>query len=311
VNSAMETREVVTVVVGGNCLRGTYHKSQNERGGFRTGLGEKNRTGVLFLNPGFQPRAASGDSAVYWAESLAKCGYPCFRMDLPGLGDSDGDVPDKMLDVVNAGGYAATVSALIKELAQRFSLSGIVIVGLCAGAVTALFAGAVSKECKGLVLMDPYFFLPQERTKIREELTHWSSWSRLGALASNLYYRFRYLRLLLTGNRPPKNANFSLLRVWKQLASAGMPILLLKAPAYRASGVKPRVGEFDYISYLQAHSGRASRVTIQFVEGTNHSFADRAGRAAVRRHTEQWLNACFPPIECETGAEQPVANSQS
>ena len=282
------------MAVGGICLRGTYHRSEDDGSGSQAGAGQGSRIGILFLNHGFLPRAAPGDSAVYWADSLAKSGFPSFRFDLPGLGDSDGDVPAQMLDFVNAGGYAPILSATVKELVERFGLSGIVIMGHCAGAVSALYTAAVSKDCRGLVLTDPYFFLPSERTKIREDLSRWSSWSRLGALTSNIYYYLRHIRLLVSGNRPPRNANLPLLRCWNQLATAGMPMLVLKAPALKARGIRPRIGEFDYLGYLQALSGRGSRVVIQFVEGTNHSFADVVGRAAIRQHAQAWLNACFP-----------------
>ena len=283
------------MVVGGICLRGTYHKSYGDSSTSWDGSRPGNRVGVLFLNAGFLPRAAIGDSAVYWADSFAKCGYPSFRFDLPGLGDSDGDAPAQMLDFVNAGGYAAVLSATVQEIVERFSLSGIVILGHCAGAVTALYTAAVSKECKGLVLMDPYFFLPQERAKIREELSQWVSWSRLGGLSSNIYRRLKYIRMLVRRNRPPGNANLPLLRCWNQVVSAGMPILILNAP-----GIRPKTGEFDYLGYLQALSGRGARTVVRFIEGTNHSFADLEGRAAVRRYSEQWLNSCFPNHDSES-----------
>jgi pimeloyl-ACP methyl ester carboxylesterase len=297
--TAIETREVISVTTGGTRLWGTYHRSHG-KSGLAEGPAEKNRIGVLFLNPGFQPRAAQGDSSVYWADSFAKCGYPSFRFDLPGLGDSEGDVPEPMLDFVNAGGYAPVVAAVVGELVKRYSLSGMVVGGLCAGAVTALYTGAVSQECRGVLMMDPYFYQTRDkRPRIRVALTNWSSWSRLGALVSKVYDQVRYLVLRLRGNRPPRNANFPLLRCWKQLAPTGMPILLLKAPSVKAEGIRPRVGEFDYLSYLQALSGRGSRVAVKFIGGTNHSFADSLGRAAVREHTEQWLNAHFPSVERE------------
>jgi hypothetical protein len=81
--------------------------------------------------------------------------------------------------------------------------------------------------------------------------------------------------------------------------SAGIPILILKAPSLTAQGSKPRIGEFDYLAYLQAISGRNSHVAIKFIEGTNHSFADAVGRAAVRQHTQEWLSSFFPARECE------------
>jgi pimeloyl-ACP methyl ester carboxylesterase len=266
----------------------------------------ENLTGIVFLNPGFLPRAGHADSAVHWADSFAKAGYPAFRLDMPGLGDSDGEVPLKLLDFINAGGYASLVSAAIKELVERFNLSGVAIVGLCAGSVSALYTAAATRECRGVVILDPYFFLSYERTKLREEFSRWSSWSRIGALVSDIYDRARYLRLLLRRSKLPRNANLPLLRAWNKLASAGVPILVFKAPGLKAPDLKPRVGEFDYLSYLRSVSHRTARIEIKLVPGANHSFADETGRNAVRYETEGWMRTYFPVIECDQVAAKQV-----
>jgi hypothetical protein len=78
------------------------------------------------------------------------------------------------------------------------------------------------------------------------------------------------------------------------VASTGLPILFLKAPARKATGTKPRVGEFDYLKYVLGLAGRNSKVVVELIEGTDHSFANRLGRAAVRRHIEGWLTSYFP-----------------
>ena len=297
--TAIDGREAITVVAGGLHLRGTYHTVSSAVSADSGATAPKAKTlGVLFFNPGFTPRSALGDSAVYWCEHLTAGGYPCFRFDLPGLGDSDGDAPGQILDFINRGGYASAVSSLVKALAERYALSGIVVVGHCAGAVTALFAAPHTKECAGLVLTDPYFFLPQERARFWIELRNWSSWSRVGAAVSTIYYVVRHIRLLVVRNRPPRNANLPLLRCWSQLSSAGLPILVLKAPALKARGLKPRIGEFDYLGYLQQRASPRDRVSVEFIEGTNHSFADRKGRAAVGENIERWLNTQrFEPLK--------------
>jgi pimeloyl-ACP methyl ester carboxylesterase len=295
VNRVIETREAISVAG----LRGIYHKAGDSVPGTWTAQGQRNRVGLLFLNPGFLPRAGVGDSAVYWADSFAKLGYPAFRLDLPGLGDAEGDVPADMLEFVNTGRYAPVLSAAMKEIVERFSLLGMVIVGHCAGAVTALYTAAIDKVCKGLVLLDPYFHLPQGRAKLRGELSGWVWRSRLGGRISNIYDRLRHIGTLVRGSRPPGNANWPLLRCWRQLESAGMPILILKAPARKAPGIKPRAGEFDYFRYLRALPGHSGRVAVRLVEGTNHSFANSQGKAAVREHTERWLEARFPLVERE------------
>jgi pimeloyl-ACP methyl ester carboxylesterase len=292
---AIKTRELITLNGLGVLVRGTYHRYPEEGYGSDSSPSQAGRIGIVFLNSLSIPRTATGDSAVYWADSLARRGYPAFRLDLPGLGDSCGNVPNELLDFINDGGFGPIASSKATELVQRFSLEGVVIVGHCAGAITAIHAAAACPECKGLILMDTYFHLQKaNRPKVRQELSDWARRSKLGGLFSNIYDLARDVRLLLRRNKPPGNANFPLLGRWKRVASAGLPILLLKAPGLKASGTKPRTGEFDYLKYVLGLAGRKSRVVVQFIAGTDHSFANRVGRAAVGQHLENWLKAHFP-----------------
>lgn len=300
---AIETRELIVLDGPGVRLRGTYHPPADCRSEIAAGPAKLNRTGVLFVNSLSLPRAASGDSAVYWAESMAEHGYPAFRIDLPGLGDSEGEASPDLLDTISAGGLAAVAAGAAKQLVQRFGLTGMAIFGHCAGAVSALFAGAAGAECAGLILLDPYFHLPRaKRPKVRQELSDWARRSRVGAFLSDGYDRARKLRLLLRGSELPGNANSALLARWKQVAAAGLPILLLKAPGIKAQGSKPRVGEFDYIDYAVKLAGRKNRVSVEFVEGADHSFANREGREAVERLIAGWLAEQFPLTDFSPGA---------
>jgi pimeloyl-ACP methyl ester carboxylesterase len=295
-NAAVESRELITLDGLGVPLRGTYHKPQDA-----LGIPDRNRIGVVFLNSLFLPRTAAGDSAVYWAEAFAALGYPSFRLDLPGLGDTDAPLNTALQDFINAGGYESIASAKVKELVERFGLTGVVIIGHCAGAISAVYAAAVATECKGLVLMDPYFFLPQRmrQSRVWKRLGRWAAGNSFGAALSNIYDWLKDVRLALRGKRPPENANACLLRRWEEVASRGLPILLLKAPGRKTPGMKPRVGEFDYLEYIQRLAYGKTEVVIQLIEGTDHSFANRVGRAAVRQHIENWLTTYFPIASIE------------
>ena len=279
-------RELIEVTAGGTRLRGTHHKSEDS-----ASRSNNPDHGLLFLNSGFMPRTAAGDTAVYWADSFARCGYSCFRFDLPGLGDSEGKLPAKRLDyahLVNTGYYRAFISSLAKNLAERFNLAGIVIVGHCAGAVSAIYAASASRYIKGVLALDPYFFeedTPQ--TEIRAGMSRWATRSRLAGHLSKMYGGWKKMRQAAGPNKLPKNANVPLIRCWNQIASTGMPVLVLHAR-------QPRQGDFDYFAYLQASSRRARGVSIKFIEGASHSFAEPAARMAVREQTESWLQACFP-----------------
>ncbi len=308
---AIETREVFSIDGLGVEVRGTYHL-HNRTSGFGGNPIGRDRIGILLLNSLSLPRASTGDSAVYWADSFAEFGYPSFRIDLPGMGDSGGIIPSELLSYIASGGYAAVATASAKQLVQRFNLSGVVILGLCAGATSAIYAAADCKECSGLVLMDPPFYLPQPlRPQVRRTLTDWAARSSVGGLLSDFYDRLKYSRLLLRGNQPPKNANLALLSRWRDVASAGLPILVLKAPEAKASGAKPRVGQFDYLKYVLGLAGRKSRVVIEVIEGADHPFANRVGRAGVRQQVEKWLTSCFPLEKGEESAASPVQSVHS
>jgi len=277
-------------------IQGTCHLPAEAKSWTTPRTRSENRLGVVFVNSLSLPRAASGDSAVQWADALAASGFPSFRVDLPGIGDSEGTTSTDLLDVINAGGFAAVAAAAAHELVDRFQLSGLVLFGHCGGSVSALFAAAACKECKGLVLLDPYFHLPQaKRPRIREELSGWARRSKVGRALSNLYDRARNLKLSVRGSVLPANANTHLLARWKQVAGSELPILLLRAPGIKANGPKPRVGEFDYIEYAVKTAGRKSRVSLEFVQDADHSFANREGRLAVQQHLHDWLARCFVP----------------
>ena len=285
---AVESRELFTLHCKGDILCGTYHIPAK-------GLVGSNRTGILLLTGFPMPRAAHGDAAVCWAKSFAELGYPSLRVDLPGVGDSRGHVPAELIQYTSAGGYEGVAAELVEQIVARYELTGLVLLGQCAGAISAIFAAAISEKCRGLILLDPPFDLPPAvRPKVKRALFHWTTKSRLGTLLSNGYDQWNKLRMQLRKNGPPENANFPLLKRWKHLASGGMPILLLNAPKPKASATKPRAGKFDYIQYVLDLAGNRSQVEARVVEGANHTFSNSLGKTAIQQHVAEWMPKFFP-----------------
>ncbi len=311
---AIETRELFALDTVDGVVIGTYHKAYDEYAGQELTLLERKRVGVLLLNSLTPTRSATGDSAVYWADSFAQLGYPAIRIDLGGLGDSTGNPPADLVGFINKGGYASLVSTKVTQLMQRFSLSSVVVVGLCAGAVSALYTAEACKDCRGVILMDPYFHLP-----LANSLGFWKkvirrlSRTTIGARISIAYDQARALRAQLPGTPPPSNANFPLLNCWKTVTSRGVPTLILKA-----QHTKLKIGDFDYLSYILELAGSKSEVVVEVVEGTGHSFANRVGRLAVRDTAERWLNTYFSikerngvdPHAVPSGIDNNVNNNQ-
>jgi pimeloyl-ACP methyl ester carboxylesterase len=288
-NQTAECRELFILDNPDTPVHGTRHKTAREL------CGEDSRkVGLVFLNGLLTTRSGHGDSVAYWADSFAEAGYPSYRIDLPGYGDSPGEPREDWLGQINTGGYAEIAAAKIRELALRFGLSGVVLVGQCAGAVTAIFAARHLSECRGLILLEPYFFLPEPPTStIRQGLHRWRLQSSIGAKCRKVYQHFKALFRALGGRTIPRNANFALLDRWKHLASDGVPALLVTAYSPKDPGQHVETGEFDYLTYIAALAKNAGTLTIETVEDATHTFANRQGRVAVRNRTLQWLSAKF------------------
>ena len=290
-----QSRELIELEGQNTTVRGTWHKTRDESSGTDSSFAGRGRLGVVVLNSMSPTRAAYGDSAVHLADGLAECGYPVFRLDLPGFGDSEGDPPQDLLGFVNCGGFAAIVSAKISELAVRFQLKDVIVLGHCGGAVSAIFAASGCKECRGLILMAPYFHLPQiVRSKARQQLSLWALRSQVGGRFSNAFDKLKALRLKWRRAKVPQNANRPLLRAWKEVASTGLSILVAVAPDRKAAGVKPRLGEFDYIAHILGLAGEKGRVTVRSADGADHSFSNRLGRTAIQEIIGNWLSQNFP-----------------
>lgn len=297
---SVESRELFTLGDARPVVRGTYHRAYDNSTIQEATCALPSRIGVLFLNGLFANRSSNGDAAVYWASHLAQLGYPSFRIDLPGSGDADGDPPEDWLGYINDGGYAPVVTAAIGEIVRRFELAGIVLAGHCAGAVTTIYAAAGNRQCRGVIVMDPFFHLARvESPTLRRRLNLWARKSRIGSTLSRMFDTAKQLRVTLTQSELPANANVALLRCWKRILSLGVPVLILKAPKRGSSGVKPRLGEFDYYQYLISLAGRASRVTIAVMEGANHSFSNEQGRSEVQQAIGRWLKDNFQLSKAE------------
>jgi pimeloyl-ACP methyl ester carboxylesterase len=308
--TAIEGRELMVLDGGGILLHGTFHKPVV--GGVRPANNSLNSLGVVFLNSLSSPRSMIAYSAVYWADGFANQGFPTFRFDLPGLGDTYGEIPNNLLGFINEGGHAAVASSKVKELVDSRGLPGVVLFGHCAGATTALYAAARGNECKGLILMDPYFNLPKSiTTSLRPELVRWARRSKTGAYLRAAYDRVREYSGLRRRGRLPANANFPLIACFKKVLSKGLPILILRAhEPPPAIGDSLRASSFDYLAYVASLAVRGDQLTIKTIDDTDHSFANRTGRANVMHATTVWLRECFSESAVLPRARQKQDNQE-
>lgn len=153
-------REIVLLSLDATPLVGTRHVAAELPGG-------PVKLGILFVNFGYVPRDGHGGLAAHLCDAVATRGVVAYRFDLPGLGESPGPLPAHTLeffDLVTSGGFAKITAKLVRTLCERDGLDGLVIGGLCGGAVTAIFAADMEPErVAGLLLLEPEMYLTEPK----------------------------------------------------------------------------------------------------------------------------------------------------
>jgi pimeloyl-ACP methyl ester carboxylesterase len=311
-------REILRVELDGAVLVGTHHRPGRDN---RLSL----MVGVLVFNTGFGPRSAGSDLSVRLADRLAMLGYHVFRFDMPGLGDSPGELQEDLASFarfIRDGGHTRWASGLITVLRHQYRLRGLVLAGNCGGAITATYAAArMPDDVLGMIQLDPDFDRAEgiqyggEKPITRDRAPKTSWHVRMIQAVSHMLRRFPSvfqalrasvipvrlsiigLRDKVLGPRLPRSTNFPLLRCWEQVAATELPILVLTAENSRK-----RVFFYDYMAYLLSkHRHHVASIEIA---GTNHLFTSGGGIGAVIGESERWLMAMVPPLSSELAASR-------
>jgi exosortase A-associated hydrolase 1 len=145
-------------------------------------------TGFLMVTGGSQTRIGSHRLYERVAKALSGRGFPCFRFDRRGVGDSGGEDPGYRGSALDLG---AAVEAF---RAERPGLERIVGIGLCDGATALALYGAES-GLGGVVMINPWLVETEAdvpppaaiRRHYREQLLSLNGWKRL--LGGSVSYR--------------------------------------------------------------------------------------------------------------------------
>lgn len=302
--------------IAGYRLFGTMHD--------HTPSSPSQRLGVLLLSFGQQPRSWVGDLGSSIADRLDAGGYPTFRFDMPGLGDSPGEIPVYLEDLwreILLGAHENPLHALSKELVNRFSLKGLVIGGFCGGAITAIYSvNARSSLLKGLVLLEPEMALVRSSSTLPENkpppltideyqegvelvwkrLTSTNSWRRLMSGKADLKFWFKLWSGLgnfftqkfnMIGKHSinlPLETNLRMLDSWNLARRLRIPTLVIT------------VGSPNRNKYYRAYGLEPGvinlRTGLHWVEipNTTHAMLTGGAKNSVGEYFENWLHNNYP-----------------
>lgn len=249
--------------------------------------------GMLVVVGGPQYRVGSHRQFLLLSRKVAAAGFPAFRFDYRGMGDSSGDKRD--FETVS-GDIGAAVDAF---RAACPSVRKIILWGLCDAASASLIYVDASRDSRvaGLVLLNPW--VRSEVTLARTHIKHYYGnrlmqkefWLKLlgGALQVTSSIRGLLKSVLLArSSAGPQDGEVRSFQVrmaagWR--AFSGDILLILSSQDYTA---------MEFLDYAVAHPEWSAlvggeKVTRIDVSDADHTFSDAQSRAAVEDASIAWL----------------------
>lgn len=276
--------------------------------------------GVIFLSPGVKTRVAPHRLYNRMAESLLKQGYPVLRFDFHGLGDSEGELPERQLAdlyaTVQDGRYVEDTLCALDWMQDRLGIDRFVLAGLCGGAITGLLAAGKDHRARGVLGLglpvaldgrdvDASRFMTQGQLEdmgasYLRKLANPRAWLRLLTLRTDYRMLVRAVSRRILGRRPrpvplPEGGPVSNLNplfppaFFDFLASSGKLLLVF-------SGADRLAWEFDEKfsqPYAEKLRGLGDAYEIHSIPNANHILSDPEWRREMQAISDSWLSRHF------------------
>jgi len=278
------------------------------------------KVGVIFLSPGVKSRVAPHRLYVKMTESLLRQGYPVLRFDFFGLGDSEGELPEKELvglyAAVQDGRYIDDTLCAMDWMEQRLGLQKFVLAGLCGGALTGLLAAAKDSRARGVLGLglpvaldgrssDPSQFMTQGQLEslgetYLQKLFKPRAWLRVLTFKTDFRMLWRSVRRrLFSGGSLPKAASLGETTsnlnplfppaLFKFQAESGKLLLVF-------SGGDRLAWEFEEkfsVPFSERLRGLDDGYEIHTIPDANHIISDPAWRAETQAISDGWMARYF------------------
>jgi len=292
--------------------------------------GRKRDAAILILSPGIKSRIAPHRLYVKMADRFTRLGFPVFRFDYAGLGDSEGEVSERYVadfyGSIQRGRYVNDVKAAMDWMEAGTGIRRFILAGLCGGAITGLLAGSRDQRIDSVaglgipVILDgtdiDYYDhvssgqLGRLREKYLGKLLDPKSWIRLVTLQTD--YRllakslFRpFLQLFRSdaeadgtmthspAAKSPENGNFNRLfpSSFFSMVSSGRRILLVFSEKDRLYWEFDEKFRKPFRSRLEEYRGS---VDIHVTKDANHIFSFPEWQEDMMERVCEWLEVNYP-----------------
>ena len=288
-------------------LVGVFARPEPGDGAAESGLG------VLVVVGGPQYRVGSHRQFLLLARKVAAAGFPVFRFDYRGMGDSGGERRD--FETVSDD-IGAAVDAFVKVCP---SVRKVVLWGLCDGASASLIYVDASHDPRvaGLIVLNPW--VRSEATLAQTHIKHYYGnrlmqkdfWLKLLTGKLQLASSLRGLLKSLSLARGSAVEQESAVRSFQARMAAGWRacsgdiLLILSGQDYTAK---------EFMAYAEAHPewsaliGGENVIRID-VSDADHTFSNARSRAAVEDASIKWLAELSARLALSAG--QPLCDKGS
>lgn len=286
-------------------------------------------TAIILLSPGVKMRVAPHRLYNVMAKRFCEEGFRVFRFDFHGLGDSEGDRPEKFLaDLyghVQVGCYIDDTIAAMDWMESRYGVRKFVLGGLCGGAITGLLTAPRDERVAGLlalgipVILDSTaidqsrYITAGQMGRLREgylkRLMSPGAWLRLLSFRSDFRLILKVFGAILPKRRDANhdtaptvdressaasqsadNFNPHFPRAFFHMMESGRPILLLFSGADRLHW------EFEE-KFAQPFRERLQQYrhgyTLDVIQNANHILSSSESKQAMLEAACGWLGSEF------------------
>jgi dienelactone hydrolase len=231
---------------------------------------EGNRTAIILIHGWGTCRIGPQRFYVHFAEQLASEGYPVFRFDLPGRGESEGD--DLKISIDDMVQSVKDCISYIKE--HYSSVERIGLCGICSGGNTAILA-SLREKTDFLILWSTFSFRPDKPAAVKvrrtghllkvyfRKLFSASTWKKLFSGMVNFKLIFKTV-FGHHGAQPDtlKDSKVNVMAEWKEYKS---PVLFV----YGKKDPEAAEAEKEYREYCEANGMNAS---FEGIRDASHNF---------------------------------------
>ena len=286
----------------------------------------RGRTVILLLNVGANHHIGPNRMYVELARQLAAQGFPVFRLDVPGMGDSARDVASARGQIYSASSVQH-IHETISYLETRLDAEHFVLIGLCSGAYMAYQVASHNPRVSTQILINPQTFDWKEGdslevlTRANFKPTHVyltglndaDVWKRLlhrqinvGGIAETLWKRLMTrggdaLKSLLSLLLRQKPFETPVRQTFRRIADRGTDTLFIFAAEDVGIEVTAQNLGTNPEKLFRRNNTRKSRgmknLRIEMVEEADHTFTQKAARETMLTLIVQHLDQRYPSGE--------------